>query len=75
MSSYSRLFSIATAACPASAVTSSTVRREYGTTCCSTSAGVASTASNWRFRLMSWSTPMTSSLWSFIGITSIDLVR
>src|SRR5216117_3070061 len=32
ISSYSRLFSMATAACPASAVTSSTVRLEYGTT-------------------------------------------
>ncbi len=66
---------MATAACPASAVTSSTVRREYGTTCCSTSAGVDSTASNWRLRLISWRTPITSSLWSFMGMTSIDLVR
>src|ERR1041384_974216 len=46
----------------ASAVTSSTVRLEYGTTCLSTSAGVASTASRLRLRLMSCSTPMISSL-------------
>ena len=62
MSSYRRLFSMATAACPASAVTSSTVRFEYGTTCFSTSAGVESTASKLRLRLMSCRTPMISSL-------------
>ena len=61
MSSYKRLFSSATAAWPASAVTSSTVRREYGTTCASTSSCVASSASGARFRLISCKTPMTSS--------------
>ena len=62
ISSYNRLFSMATAAWPASAVTSSTVRFEYGTTCPSTSAGVASIASGLRLRLISCNTPITSSL-------------
>src|SRR5256886_12496496 len=49
ISRYSWPFSIATAAWPASAVTSSTVRFEKGTTCWSTSRGVAGTASKRRY--------------------------
>ena len=62
ISSYSWLFSIATAAWPARAVTSSTVRFEKGTTSSWTSCVVASTASKLRLRLISCSTPITRSL-------------
>ena len=75
MSSYNRLFSIETAAWPASAVTISTVRREKGMTCAATASGVDSSALESRFRLMSCSAPMISLLWFFIGTVSMDFDR
>ncbi len=41
----------------------------------STSEADWSTASGSRFLLMSWTTPITTSWWSFMGTTSIDFVR
>ena len=75
MSSYNSEFSIATAACDASAVTSSTDRASNGRTCCSTISGDVSTASGSSLRLISWITPTTSSRCVRIGSTSIDLFR
>jgi hypothetical protein len=66
---------MATAACDASAVTRSTARESNGTTSRSTIDAVASTMSVPRFRLMSCTTPVTSSRCDRMGSTSIDFVR
>ena len=75
MSSYNCEFSIETAACPAIAETSSTSRCVYGITSASKSSGVSSFTSPCRLRLINCTTPITWSLWSFIGMVSIDLER
>jgi hypothetical protein len=75
ISSYRRLFSIATPACEASALTISTLQLSYGTTSRSTMSSAVRRTSAERFRLISWRTPITSSRCDRIGITSIDLVR
>ncbi len=69
------VFSKATAAWLVSDSTRSSSTDVNGITCSSTSAVGQSTASRSRFLLISWTTPITVSWWSRIGITSIDFVR
>ena len=75
MPAISRVFSKATAAWLARDETSSSSTLVKGTTFSSTSAAWRSMARGSRFLLISCSTPMTSSWWSRMGTTSIDLVR
>ena len=75
MSSYRRPFSIATAACDASAVGDLDAARVERHDLAFHGVGVVSTASGSRLRLISCSTPMISSRCVFIGSTSIDFVR
>ena len=75
MSARSLVFSKATAAWLASEVTSSSSTEVKGITYSSTTATGRSTIFASRFLLMSWTTPITVSLWSRMGTTSIDLVR
>ncbi len=75
MSSYRRPFSIATAACEARALATSTHRLSYVITSRSTTSSDMSRMSSARLRLMSCRTPTISSRCDFIGRTSIDFVR